>query len=159
MNKYLESIEEESETYNFECVLYAWGSKHTPSIVYRFEYWRLLTPVLLHGSFSHIFGNMVVQIYYGFMLEITHGWQRVAFVYVLGGIGASLFSCIRFYYETSVGASGAIFALLALELVFFLTHFPKIETRRYLTLFIRIVVFILLAPMIFLSFIDAPPPG
>lgn len=34
--KYLENEDDESEIYNFECVLYTWGSKHTPSIIYRF---------------------------------------------------------------------------------------------------------------------------
>lgn len=84
------------------------------------------------------------------MLEITHGWRRVAILYIIGGIGASLFSCVRYYYETSVGASGSIFSLLALELVYFITAFPAIEPKR-------IFVFILLGPMIFLSFIDSPP--
>ena len=91
-----------------------------------------------------------MQVYYGFILEITHGWRRVAILYIVGGIGASLFSCIRFYYETSVGASGSIFSLLALELIYFITHFPAIEPKR-------IFVFILIGPLIFLSFIDAPP--
>ncbi|CAD8080582.1 unnamed protein product [Paramecium sonneborni] len=148
--KYLDEDEDESDIYSFECVLYTWGSKHTPSIVYRFQFWRLVCPIFLHGSFSHIIGNMAVQLYYGFILELTHGWRRVSILYIVGGIGASLFSCVRFYYETSVGASGSIFALLALELIYFITAFPGIEPKR-------IVVFILLAPMIFLSFIDAPP--
>lgn len=55
------------------------------------------------------------------MLEITHGWRRVTILYIVGGIGASLFSCVRFFYEISVGASGSIFALLALEIIYFIT--------------------------------------
>ena len=64
------------------------------------------------------------------MLEISVGKLRTSIVYIVGAIGASLFSCVRFFYETSVGASGAIFALLALELVYFISHFPVIETKR-----------------------------
>lgn len=52
--------DEEKEQYGWECVLYSWGAKHAPSIVYRFHFHRLLLPALLHGSPMHILGNMVV---------------------------------------------------------------------------------------------------
>lgn len=118
------------EEYSWECVLYYWGAKHTPSIRYNFHLHRLLFPAILHGSVLHILGNMIVQVYYGFVLEVTHGWWRVSVVYIGGALGGSLLSCIVFPYQIAVGASAAIFALLALELVYFITHFPVIEKKR-----------------------------
>ena len=80
----------------------------------------------------HILGNLLIQIYYGFMLETTHGVQRVLLVYFAGALGGSLFSCIWFPYNIAVGASAAIFALLALEVVYFITHIPVIDKKRFI---------------------------
>jgi rhomboid protease GluP len=123
--------EEEGEVYSWGCVLYYWGAKHTPSIRYHYEFHRLLLPAILHGSPMHIIGNLLVQVYYGFMLEMTHGIVRVSIVYIAGALGGSLFSCIWLPYNIAVGASAAIFGLISLEVVYFLTHVPVIDKKRY----------------------------
>lgn len=83
----------------------------------------------------HIIGNLVIQVYYGFILEDTHGKIRVSIVYVAGALGGCLFSCIWLPYNIAVGASAAIFALLALEVVYFVTHIPVIDKKRFLLKF------------------------
>lgn len=119
------------EPYGFDCVLYYFGAKHTPSIVYKYQFHRLIMPALLHGSPMHIIGNLVVQIYYGFVQEKYFGIKRVGLVYVLGALGGTLLSCVFFKYQISVGASAAIFALVGLELVYVIACFPNIEKKRY----------------------------
>jgi rhomboid protease GluP len=84
-------------------------------------------PAVLHGGFGHIIGNLIIQLYYGFILEATYGKLKVSILYVAGALVGCLFSCIWFPYELSVGASAAIFALIALEVVYFITNFPVLE--------------------------------
>lgn len=122
--------EDEKEIYDWGCVLYYWGAKHTPSIRYHYHFHRLLLPAILHGSPMHIIGNLVIQLYYGFILETTHGMVRISIVYIAGALGGCLFSCIWRPYGIAVGASAAIFALLALEVVYFVTHIPVIDKKR-----------------------------
>jgi len=65
-------------------------------------------------------------------LETTHGVPRVAIVYIAGALGGSLFSCVWYPYNIAVGASAAIFALLSLEVVYFFTHIPVIDKKRFI---------------------------
>lgn len=71
-------------------------------------------------------------------------------MYIAGAIGGCLFSCIFFKTQISVGASAAIFALVGLELVFFVACFPRIDKKR-------LVVFFFVIPTILLSFFDSEP--
>mmetsp|Transcript_36901 Transcript_36901/g.35631 ORF Transcript_36901/g.35631 Transcript_36901/m.35631 type:complete len:84 (-) Transcript_36901:385-636(-) len=68
--------------------------------------------MVLHGGFVHIFSNMVSQVIIGFMLESIMGPFRLAFLYICSGMGGVLFSCICAKWDTSVGASTAIYGLL-----------------------------------------------
>ena len=80
------------------------------------QYWRLLTPVFLHGSLMHIAFNMYALYIIGRGIELYYGHLEYAFLYFLSGIGGTLFS----YYlsqNASVGASGAIFGLIAADAI------------------------------------------
>ncbi len=81
------------------------------------ELWRLLTPVLLHASIPHIGFNMYALIVFGVGLERNFGHWRYLLLYLLGGFAGNVLS---FLLSTgySVGASTAIFGLVAAEGVF-----------------------------------------
>ena len=78
------------------------------------QWWRLLTGAFLHGSFLHIAFNMYVLFALGPSLERILGHSRYLVLYVMaaigGGVASYAFSDIR---TVSVGASGAIFGLMA----------------------------------------------
>jgi rhomboid protease GluP len=82
------------------------------------EWWRIFMAPLLHGSLAHILGNALALLFAGWILErvIGHAWFAALFVLgALGGVAGSL--AANSPNVISVGASGAIMALLAAALV------------------------------------------
>ncbi len=82
------------------------------------QLWRLLTPVLLHGSFLHIAFNMYALSRIGPQLERYYGHKRMLAVYLLSGFGGNVFS-MMFTNAPSLGSSTAIFGLIGALGVFF----------------------------------------
>ncbi len=81
------------------------------------QYWRLLTPVLLHGSLLHLGFNMYALYILGRRLERYFGHGRFLALYVLGGFCGNIFSFLL-TEANSLGSSTAIFGLLGAEGVF-----------------------------------------
>jgi rhomboid protease GluP len=82
------------------------------------QLWRLITPVLLHGGLLHIGFNMYALLIFGPGLERHFGHLRFALLYLLTGFSGNVFSFL-FSSGYSIGASTAIFGLIAAEGVFF----------------------------------------
>ncbi len=82
------------------------------------QLWRLITPVFLHASPMHIFFNMYALFSIGSFLEQHFGHKRFVLLYFLGGFTGNVFSFLL-SDGYSVGASTAIFGLVAAEVVFF----------------------------------------
>ncbi len=108
--------------------------KHNDAIIQGGEYYRLLTMMFLHGDAAHLFFNAYALYVIGLTVERFFGTARFALVYFLGGLGASIASLV-FTPQNAIGASGAIFALLGAEGVFFYVHQKLLGQagRRYLT--------------------------
>lgn len=66
----------------------------------------------MHGNFEHLFFNMFSLWMFGATLENVWGTKRFLFYYLICGLGAGLISMLIPGYHVSVGASGAIYALL-----------------------------------------------
>lgn len=81
------------------------------------QWWRLLTPALLHGSVLHIAFNMMALRSLGPSLERHYGHGRFLALYLLGAFGGNVLSFLL-SDGASVGASTAIFGLFAAEAVF-----------------------------------------
>jgi rhomboid protease GluP len=92
------------------------GGKIT-SLIEAGQYWRLITPVLLHASLVHIGFNMYALFAIGPSLESYYGHKRFLALYLLTGFGGNLLSFLL-SSGISVGASTAIFGLVAAEGVF-----------------------------------------
>jgi rhomboid protease GluP len=111
-----------------------YGMKINQLIVEYGQYWRLLTPMLLHGSIMHIVVNMYALNAFGPGLEMHFGHWRYLALYILSGFAGNVFSFI-FTPANSLGSSTAIFGLLAAEGVFLYQN-RKIfgsQARRALT--------------------------
>ncbi len=77
------------------------------------QYWRLLTPMLLHASLLHIALNSYALYLFGYLIEGVFGWARFLAIYVVSGFLASVASFVfGSPGSLGVGASGAIFGLL-----------------------------------------------
>ena len=85
------------------------------------EYYRFLTAVFLHADINHLLSNMVVLYFLGNGLEKRMGHLRYVLLYFLSAMGGNFLSAVyEAYYGnmfTSVGASGAIFGVIAAVLV------------------------------------------
>lgn len=81
------------------------------------EYYRLFTAVFLHVDHIHLFFNALALYYFGRSVETFFGTGRFGLIYLLGGLCGSVFSFV-FNRGISVGASGAIFAVLGAAMVF-----------------------------------------
>lgn len=92
------------------------GMKFNPFIIDG-QYWRLFTPMLLHGSVLHLGFNMYALYIFGPTLERYYGRLRFLLLYLLSGFAGNVFSFI-FTANPSLGSSTAIFGLLAAEGVF-----------------------------------------
>lgn len=84
------------------------------------EWWRLLTPMILHAGVFHIFMNMYVLTIFGPMIERIYGTPPFVAIYVIAGftgsVGSYLFSACN---ARAVGASGAIFGISGALFVYF----------------------------------------
>ncbi|MCX8026044.1 MAG: rhomboid family intramembrane serine protease, partial [Thermanaerothrix sp.] len=97
-------------------LLIALGAKVNSAIL-QGQYWRLFTPMWLHGSILHLAFNMYALYVIGSGLERYYGHGRYLALYVLSGYAGNVVSFLM-SPEPSVGSSTAIFGLLAAEAVF-----------------------------------------
>jgi len=72
--------------------------------------WRFLTAIFLHGGLGHLILNLFALSLFGSILEKFVGGNRMLLVFIAAGILANLVSVN--FYDSSLGASGAIFGIL-----------------------------------------------
>lgn len=110
-------------------MLIKWGANYEP-LVEQGQYWRLLTAAFLHGGLLHLFMNMAFLIVGGTVLEPLLGKFKFLMVYLLLAILASC--CSLWWYDPvlSVGASGAVFGLFGVLIVFAMAGITGPENSR-----------------------------
>ena len=81
----------------------------------------MFTSMFLHGGLGHLFGNMVMLMMIGYVVEIILGHGIYLAGYFLAGLaGNAVFVLLmRNHYTTGVGASGAIFGVVGMYLILF----------------------------------------
>ncbi|KNY04759.1 rhomboid family intramembrane serine protease [Microbacterium sp. GCS4] len=82
-----------------------------------FEPWRMLTAVFAHGGFIHLGLNMLALWMLGQSLEPMLGRVRFLSLYLISGLGGSVAVALLDPGTATVGASGAIFGLMAALLI------------------------------------------
>jgi membrane associated rhomboid family serine protease len=80
------------------------------------EWWRLITPIFLHGGLLHFFFNSYMLMQLGPIVEEIYGTERFWVTYLGCGVAGSMTSQLPRLVNT-VGASGAIMGLIGLLLV------------------------------------------
>jgi len=113
------------------------------------EYYRLIMPMFLHGSFFHFLANSYFIYIIGPFVERLLGKSKYLAIYLLSGLGSSLLIWwLGNPYTTTIGASGAIFGILGALLL--LTYLKPswftpmmIKNIRFITLFNLIFTFIM----------------
>ncbi|MBI5959589.1 MAG: rhomboid family intramembrane serine protease [Chloroflexi bacterium] len=105
------------------------------------EYYRLFTSMFLHLNLPHLLMNAYSLYILGRDVESLFGIERFAVIYLLGGLSGSLASFI-FTPNPSIGASGAIFALIGAATMYFYQHrrLHGAGGRRYLNQLVMLLV-------------------
>lgn len=108
------------------------------SIVAGHRWITILSAMFMHGSWSHIIGNMVFLWAFGPEVEDAMTRGRYAVFYLLGGLAAMVAQVIATPSSTvpNLGASGAIAAVMGA----FLVTYPRDQIRALLWIFIFVRV-------------------
>jgi uncharacterized protein len=72
--------------------------------------WRFVTSIFLHADITHILFNLFALILFGLILEKLIGSNKFLLVFFASGIFANLIAVN--FYQSSLGASGAIYGIL-----------------------------------------------
>jgi len=111
----------------------------TPADIVAGRHWiTILTGMFMHGSWSHIIGNMIFLWAFGPEVEDLTGRRWYALFYLLGGVVAALSQVAADPASTvpNLGASGAIAAVLGA----FLVTYPQDRIRSLLVIFVFVRV-------------------
>ena len=94
----------------------------------------ILTAMFMHGSWSHIIGNMIFLWAFGPEIEDAMGRGRYLVFYLIGGLVAMLAQVLADPHSTipNLGASGAIAAVMGA----FLVTYPRDRIRSVLFIFV-----------------------
>lgn len=87
------------------------------SLIRAGQVWRLVAPMFLHASLLHIGFNMYALYIFGRGMEARFGRPRFLALYFLSGFAGNVLSFVL-TPEASLGASTAVFGLLAAEGIF-----------------------------------------
>ena len=101
--------------YGFDLLFAMLGKINT--LILAGQFWRLFTPALLHSSLIHLMFNMYALSILGRQIEPFYGKGRFLLLYLIGAFGGNVLSFVLSGFN-SLGASTAIFGLLAAEGVF-----------------------------------------
>jgi membrane associated rhomboid family serine protease len=82
------------------------------------EYWRLVTGAFLHDGIIHIAFNMYILYWLGTMLEPVLGHVRFTALYFASLLAGSFGAILMKPHTITVGASGAVFGLMAAAFIF-----------------------------------------
>ena len=101
--------------------------------VFIFQPWSLVTYAFLHGSFGHIFWNMLMLYFTGRIFMNLYGERKFINVYFLGAIFGGLIFILSYNIfpaliglnNSLIGASAAVMAVL----IFVCTYTPNQEVR------------------------------
>src|SRR5579859_2298682 len=110
-----------------------------PADIVAGHHWiTILTAMFLHGSWSHIIGNMVFLWAFGPEIEDTMNPLRFLGFYLAGGLVAMLAQVVASpsAIMPNLGASGAIAAVMGA----FLVTYPRDEIKSLLIIFIFVRV-------------------
>lgn len=92
-------------------------------VISKLHIWQFVTYMFMHGSFQHLFFNMLMLWMFGSQVEQLWGRKTFLQYYFFAGIGAGLVHCLTSFGSDvpMIGASGAVFGIV----LAFSTLFPN----------------------------------
>jgi rhomboid family protein len=121
------------ELMNGEAFVTQWSA--IPAQITSGHHWiTILTAMFMHGSWSHIIGNMIFLWAFAPEIEDAMGRGRYLIFYLLGGLAAMLGQIAADPHSTvpNLGASGAIAAVMGA----FMVTYPRDQIKSVLFIFV-----------------------
>jgi len=121
------------ELMNGEAFVTQWSA--IPAQITSGHHWiTILTAMFMHGSWSHIIGNMIFLWAFAPEIEDAMGRLRYLMFYLLGGVAAMIAQVAFDPHSTvpNLGASGAIAAVMGA----FLVTYPRDQIKSALFIFV-----------------------
>ena len=116
-----------------------------PFLIAAGEYWRLITPVFLHAGFLHIFLNSYILYSLGPNVEQSFGSVRFALMYLAAGFLATAASFALPPEVRSLGASGAVFGMAGVLLI----YLYKRRRAAFIAQYLRSIMFFIGINLVF----------
>lgn len=118
------------------------------------QWYRFITPIFLHGGLIHIGFNMLIQLRLGADMEKEIGIIRYLIVYFASGIFGNVLSASFLPPAiSSMGASGALFGVIAIVLLDLIYHWSELRhpVRDLVFLLLQIIISFLLGLLPYLD--------
>ncbi|KAL5254665.1 hypothetical protein ACHWQZ_G014188 [Mnemiopsis leidyi] len=109
------------------------------------QFYRALLPTFMHAGIIHLAITLVFQATILRDMEKFAGWWRIGFIYFASGIGGTMLSAILIPYQPEVGASGALYGILASLIVEVVVNW-----KIYKSPFLELAKLLLLLALLFL---------
>ena len=117
--------------YTWGCLLYHFGASEISSIANHFQYHRLITPILTHNNFGHLFSNMISIAFIGFYVEYDlKNITNYLLLFLISGIIGNFCSLLFSYQDISMGASGAILGLCGYFALYFILNWNSMNYNQ-----------------------------
>ncbi|KAI5967576.1 hypothetical protein CANMA_003010 [Candida margitis] len=119
------------------------GEKYAPN-----QWYRVFIPIFLHAGFLHIIFNLLLQLTMGASIERNIGILKYAIIYIASGISGFLLGA-NFTPQgiASTGASGALFGVVATNIILFIYTGRK-NTNMYGTTHYKLFIFFMVCEII-----------
>ena len=117
--------------YTWGCLLYHFGASEISSIANHFQYHRLITPMLTHNNFGHLFSNAISIAFIVFYVEyVLKNITNYLLLFLLSGIMGNFCSLLFSYQNISMGASGAILGLCGYFSLYFILNWDNMNYNQ-----------------------------
>ena len=114
------------------CLLFQAQNKFYPRLKEEYQLWRVVVSGLFHSNFSHLILNLIGLQLYGYFVEWYIGRWRYCLVVALAMINAHFLSCLTNMFTVSTTASGILYAMLAVKVLFFVKYakYEPLDSKR-----------------------------
>lgn len=134
------------------------GAKDAGLILYKRQWWRLFSPIMLHAGAIHLVSNVLVQLRVGGYLNLVFGTPTWTWIYLVSGVFGNMCSCIFLPDSVGVGSSGAVMGMLTAWIVWIVFRWKKIpeqcRTQRNCQLFMVLASVAITLGMSFSPYVD-----
>ena len=117
--------------YDWGCLLYHLGASEISAVANHYQYHRLITPMLTHNSFGHLFSNVISIVFIGFNVEYDlKNKINYLLLFIISGVIGNFCSLLFSYQNLSMGASGAILGLCGYFVLYFILNWDKMNYNQ-----------------------------